>query len=70
MTTVSGPRAHDRLVELVVILSGANSRVAGVALDDAIGRNGDSGDNLLNVADAIIRLRGYATRGKGMAAAR
>ncbi len=48
---------HDRLAELVVELSGARHETARIALEDAFARNGDTGDQLLNIADAIITLR-------------
>ncbi|MEM7143374.1 MAG: hypothetical protein AAF548_20330 [Actinomycetota bacterium] len=57
MTTTSRARAHDRLAELVVELSGAPIDDAKGAIDDALARNGDTGDQLLNIADAIITLR-------------
>lgn len=49
--------AHDRLAELVVELSGVEHANARNALDEALARNGDTGDQLLNIADAIITLR-------------
>ncbi len=52
--------AHDRLAELVGKLSGAHHENARVALDEALARNGDTGDQLLNIADAIITLRNGA----------
>lgn len=49
--------AHHRLAELVVELSGVGPENARIALDEALARNGDAGDQLLNIADAIITLR-------------
>lgn len=57
MTSPSRARAHDRLAELVVVLSGARHHEARDAITEAIDRNGDAGDNLINVADAIMALR-------------
>ncbi|MEQ8842988.1 MAG: hypothetical protein RIB98_18575 [Acidimicrobiales bacterium] len=57
MSTDSRALVHDRLAELVVELSGARHANARVALEDALARNGDTGDQLLNIADAIITLR-------------
>lgn len=68
MTLPSRARAHDRLAELVVVLSGARHDDARTAIDHAIDRNGDAGDNLINVADAVAALRNRArtpTRGTG-----
>ena len=49
--------AHDRHAELVVELCGVGTANAHVALDAALARNGGHGDQLLNIADAIISLR-------------
>lgn len=57
MPLVSRADAHDRLAELVVELSGVEHANARNALDEALARNGDTGDQLLNIADAIITLR-------------
>ncbi len=56
-STPSSTEAHARPAELVVELSGAEVTEARVAIDDALARNGDTGDQLLNIADAIITLR-------------
>lgn len=56
--------AHARLAELVVVLSGAEADDAREAIDHALARNGDTGDQLVNIADAIIALR----RGRAKAA--
>lgn len=60
MSLDSRADAHDRLAELVVELSGVEHSNARNALDEALARNGDSGDQLLNIADAIITLRNGA----------
>jgi len=57
MSFASSAHAHSRLAELVVELSGVRPKNARDALDQALARNGDSGDQLLNIADAIITLR-------------
>lgn len=57
MTVDSRAAAHDRLAELVVELSGVTRDEARGAIDAALARNGDTGDQLLNIADAIITLR-------------
>lgn len=57
MTLDSRAVAHDRLTDLVVELCGVARPTARDALDDAVARNGDAGDQLLNIADAIISLR-------------
>ena len=57
MSVDSRADAHARLAELVVELSGAEADDARDAIDDALARNGDTGDQLLNIADAIITLR-------------
>ena len=57
MSVDSRADAHARLAELVVVLSGAPANDAQDAIDDALARNGDTGDQLLNIADAIITLR-------------
>lgn len=57
MSVDSRADAHARLAELVVELSGAEADDARDAIDDALARNGDAGDQLLNIADAIITLR-------------
>jgi hypothetical protein len=49
--------AHDRHAELVVELSGVGAAHAHHALHAARARNGDHGDQLLNIAEAIISLR-------------
>lgn len=48
---------HDRLAELVVELSGVEPDDARDAIDAALERNGEEGDQLRNVAEAIISLR-------------
>ncbi len=48
---------QDRLAELVVELSGVKPDDARDAIDAALARNGEDGDRLLNVAEAIISLR-------------
>ena len=48
---------QDRLAELVVELSGVEPDDARDAIDTAIARNGEDGDRLLSVAEAIISLR-------------
>jgi len=53
----SRAHAHNRLAELVVELSGVRPKKALDAVEQAMARNGDSGDQLLNIADAIITLR-------------
>lgn len=60
MSTASRALAHDRLADLVVELSGVDHANARNALDAALARNGDTGDQLLNIADAIITLRNGA----------
>ena len=65
MTSPSRARAHDRLAELVVVLSGARHDDARDAIDHAIDRNGDAGDNLINVADAVTALRNATADGPG-----
>lgn len=57
MTLDTRADAHERLAELVTRLSGVGPDTARWAIEDAVARNGDAGDNLLNVADAIISLR-------------
>ncbi|MDW3220693.1 MAG: hypothetical protein R8F63_18970 [Acidimicrobiales bacterium] len=57
MSVESRAAAHARLAELVVSLSGATAPAAREAVDAALARNGDTGDQLLNIADAIITLR-------------
>jgi hypothetical protein len=57
MSLDSRADAHNRLAELVVELSGVGPKNARNALDEALARNGDSGDQLLNIADAIMTLR-------------
>jgi hypothetical protein len=57
MTLDSRALAHDRLAELVVELTGVRHATAQDALGQALARNGDTGDQLLNIADAIISLR-------------
>jgi hypothetical protein len=60
MSLDSRAKAHERLAELVGELSGVEHANARVALDEAFARNGDTGDQLLNIADAIITLRAGA----------
>lgn len=60
MSLDSRAKVHDRLAELVGELSGAAHDSARLALDEALARNGDTGDQLLNIADAIITLRNGA----------
>lgn len=60
MSLDSRALAHDRLAELVVELSGFEHDDARSALEAALARNGDTGDQLLNIADAIITLRNGA----------
>jgi hypothetical protein len=57
MTFDSRAAAHDRLAELIDELSGSGRSHAQDALDDARTRHGNAGDQLLNVAEAIISLR-------------
>lgn len=52
------PAPVDRLAELVVHLSGAPGEAARGAVQDAVDRNGGWGDHLLNVADALLAVRG------------
>ena len=59
MNTERPPRT-DRLTELVTHLSGAPLPSARVAVNDATERNGVWGDNLLQVADALVTLRAAA----------
>lgn len=49
--------AAERLAELVVELSGVDEAPARAAIRDAMHRYGDAGDNLINVADALVNLR-------------
>ena len=60
MSPASRALAHDRLADLVVELSGVDHANARDALDAALARNGDTGDQLINIADAIITLRNGA----------
>ena len=60
MSLDSRAKAHDRLAELVVELSGVEHANARDAVADALARNGDAGDQLLNIADAITTLRSGA----------
>lgn len=60
MAADSRPVVHDRLAELVVCLSGADDESARHALDAAADRHGEWGDTLLNVADALVAIRGNA----------
>ena len=60
MSLDSRATAHDRLAELIVELSGVEHANARVALEEALARNGDTGDQLLNIADAIITVRNGA----------
>lgn len=57
-TDPSTPIAVDRLTELVTHLSGAPGEAAREAVIDAVTRNGEWGDNLLNIADALVAVRG------------
>ena len=57
MTRDSRAISHARLTDLVVELCGVDRPQAHHALADAVARHGDAGDQLLNVADAIIMLR-------------
>lgn len=57
MSVESRADAHARLAELVVELSGASAPAAREAIHEALARNGDTGDQLLNIADAIITVR-------------
>ena len=47
----------DRLTELVIHLTGAPDDTAQDAVNEAIDRHGDWGDGLLNIAEALVRLR-------------
>jgi len=58
MAVDSRPVVHDRLTELVVCLSGTDDESARHALDEAAHRHGEWGDTLLNVADALVAIRG------------
>jgi hypothetical protein len=58
MNDIPVPASLDRLTELVVQLSGAPGEAARGAVEDAVARNGRWGDNLLNVADALVTVRG------------
>ena len=58
MTNGSAPAPVDRLTELVVHLSGAPGEAARGAIEEAVERNGPWGDNLLNIADALVAVRG------------
>ena len=62
MAVASRPVVHDRLAELVVCLSGTDDESARHALDDAAYRHGEWGDTLLNVADALVAIRGETDR--------
>ena len=61
MTPASCARSHDRLTELVVILSGVGVSAARGAITEATKRSdfrsGNGDDNLAVVADAIVALR-------------
>lgn len=57
MTLDTDHPAHDRQAELVVELCGVGAAHAHHALDAARARNGEYGDQLLNIAEAIISLR-------------
>ncbi len=70
MTARSRARAHERLAELIVVLAGAGPQTARLAIEAAIGRNGDAGDNLINVADAIVTLRSHESQDNDPVAAR
>ncbi len=61
MPAVHHPAVHDRLAELVVCLSGTDDKSARRALEDAASRHGEWGDTLLNVADALVAIRGDAS---------
>lgn len=52
------PAPVDRLTELVAHLSGAPGEAARGAVENAVERNGGWGDHLLNVADALLAVRG------------
>lgn len=52
------PAPVERLTELVQHLSGAPGEAARGAIEDAVERNGGWGDHLLNVADALLAVRG------------
>ncbi|NIS29606.1 MAG: hypothetical protein GWN79_03710 [Actinobacteria bacterium] len=56
---ISRALATERLAELVVELSGAEKAPARDAIRDAMHRYGDAGDNLINVADALVNLRAH-----------
>ncbi len=60
MAVAERPAVHDRLAELVVCLSGTDDESARRALDAAADRHGEWGDTLLNVADALVAIRGDA----------
>jgi hypothetical protein len=61
MTIATGQNSLDRLAELVTHLSGAPGEAARGAIEEAVERNGPWGDNLLNIADALIAVRGDAS---------
>lgn len=56
MEPLARPYVIDRLTELVIHLSGAEDTTARAAVADAVRRNGDWGDGLLNVADALVTI--------------
>lgn len=58
MAEIPRPVVHHRLAELVVCLSGTDDESARLAIDSAASRHGEWGDTLLNVADALIAVRG------------
>ena len=57
MPHLDDPLACDRLTELVIHLSGAESAIARSAVAAAMQRHGEWGDGLLNVADALVGMR-------------
>lgn len=61
MNDIPVPASLDRLTELVVQLSGAPGEAARGAVESAVARNGRWGDNLLNVADALVAVRSELT---------
>ena len=58
MNQPTPPAPVDRLAELVAHLSGAPGESARGAVQAAVARNGGWGDHLLNVADALVAVRG------------
>ncbi len=57
MTVSMRPLREERLSELVTHLSGAPMDRSREAVSDAASRNSTWGDNLLNVAEALVSLR-------------